>query len=143
MRVPINTANQFSNVDLSTIPVNELLARIGAQLGAVEEVIDWTQRFDKAVVVKIVSCQKHANADKLNVCMVDDGRVTPDVTRDENGLVQVVCGAPNVAQGLTVVWLPPGAVVPSTQEKIRLRLKPGNFVALLATGCWPVAVNLD
>ncbi|HSH56093.1 MAG TPA: phenylalanine--tRNA ligase subunit beta, partial [Candidatus Limnocylindrales bacterium] len=36
--------------------------------------------------------------------------------RNDAGLVQVVCGAPNVQAGMLVVWLPPGATVPSTYE---------------------------
>ena len=117
MRVPINLANHFSNVDLGSVPINEMLARIGAQLGAVEEVIDWSKRFDKAVVVKVVSCLKHEGADKLNVCLVDDGGVTEKIERNKDGFVQVVCGAPNVRQGIHAIWLPPGATVPSSIDK--------------------------
>lgn len=40
-----------------------------------------------------------SDADKLSVCLVDDGGVVADVERDENGLVQVICGAPNVHAG--------------------------------------------
>jgi phenylalanyl-tRNA synthetase beta chain len=39
------------------------------------------------------------------------------VVRDENGHVQVVCGAPNVREGLTVAWIPPGATVPESFDK--------------------------
>ncbi|HVI60652.1 MAG TPA: phenylalanine--tRNA ligase subunit beta, partial [Candidatus Saccharimonadales bacterium] len=40
-----------------------------------------------------------------------------DVERDKDGLVQVVCGAPNVREGMLAAWLPPGATVPSTIGK--------------------------
>src|SRR5690348_2398775 len=79
--------------------VDALVQKIGAQLGAVEEVVDFGSRFKDVVIVKVVACQDHPNADRLHVCKVDDGGVVKDVERDEQGLVQVVCGAPNVHAG--------------------------------------------
>jgi phenylalanyl-tRNA synthetase beta chain len=96
---------------------NELAIKIGAQLGGIDEIIDYGSKFDGAVIVRIVSCEKHPNADKLNVCMIDDGGKTEGVDRNEDGLVQVVCGAPNVRAGLQVVWLPPDSTVPESVGK--------------------------
>ncbi|MDB5186301.1 MAG: Phenylalanine-tRNA ligase beta subunit [Candidatus Saccharibacteria bacterium] len=95
--------------------VETIVQKIGAQLGAVEETIPYGERFDGVVVVRVMSCAPHPNADRLRVCTIDDGGITPDVKRDENGHVQVVCGAPNVREGLMVAWLPPGSTVPSTR----------------------------
>jgi phenylalanyl-tRNA synthetase beta chain len=96
--------------------VTDLIERIGAQLGAVEETIAYGERFVGVVIVKVVSCIDHPNADHLHICKVDDGGAVENVDRDEDGLVQVVCGAPNVREGLTVAWLPPGATVPETYD---------------------------
>ncbi len=117
MKVSLNLAQEYSNVDLHSIGTDTILHKIGSQLGAVEEVIDWGSRFTNIVVVKVVSCQKHPNADKLSVCLIDDSGVTKDVERNSDNLVQVVCGAPNVREGLFVAWLPPGSSVPSSLEK--------------------------
>ncbi len=117
MKVSLNLAQFFSNVDLLSIPAEEMVRRVGAQLGAVEDVVHWGPRYEDVVVVRVVSCQKHPNADKLNVCLIDDGGVVKDVNRNTEGYVQVVCGAPNVREGLTVAWLPPGSTVPSTVDK--------------------------
>ena len=117
MKVSLNWAQYYSNVDLKSIPREELLQKIGAQLGAVEEVIDWGPRYDGIFVVKVVSCDPHPNADKLHICKVDDGGAVKDAERDDNGLVQVVCGAANVHAGMFAAWVPPGAVVPSTIDK--------------------------
>ncbi len=114
MKVSLNLAQQYSNVDLKSISRDTLLKRVGAQLGAVEEVIDWKPQFENVVVVRVVSCEDHPNADRLHVCMVDDGGKTKGVKRNEKGLVQVVCGAPNVRAGMYVAWLAPGVTVPST-----------------------------
>lgn len=114
MKVSLNLAQHYSNVDLKSIPKDKLIKRIGAQLGAIEEVIDWAPKYKDVVVVKVVSCEDHPNADRLHVCMIDDGRKARGVKRDNKGLVQVVCGAPNVRAGMFVAWIPPGATVPST-----------------------------
>ncbi|HSW98596.1 MAG TPA: phenylalanine--tRNA ligase subunit beta [Candidatus Saccharimonadales bacterium] len=94
--------------------VDDLVQRIGSQLGAVEEVVDNSHKYDGAVVVKIVSCVDHPDSDHLHICMVDDGGVVQNVERDAGGLVQVITGAPNVHADFTAVWLPPGSTVPDT-----------------------------
>lgn len=93
---------------------DELASRIGARLGGIEGVTDMTPMYLSAVIVTVVRCSKLENSDHLNLCYIDDGGVTPNVSRQEDGLVQVVCGAPNVQTGVSVVWLPPGAIVPSS-----------------------------
>ncbi len=116
MKFSLNLAQYFSNVDLKAIPRERLLESITTQLGTIEEVEDYATKYQGVVVVKVVECEKHPNADKLNICIIDDGGVTQNVERNERGLVQVVCGAPNVRQGLIVAWIPPGAAVPSDQN---------------------------
>ncbi len=118
MKVSLNWAQYYSNVDLMPKDgIDELVRKIGAQLGAVEEVIDLGKKYQGIVVAKVVKCEPHSNADKLHVCMIDDSGVVKEVKRNDDGLVQVVCGAPNVRAGLLVAWLPPGATVPSTFDK--------------------------
>jgi len=117
MKVSLNIAQFYSNVDLKKIKRDELLRRVGAQLGAIEEVIDWKPKYEGVIVVKIVSCEDHPNADRLHICMVDDGGKAKGVKRDEKGLVQVVCGAANVRAGLFVAWLPPGSTVPASRDE--------------------------
>lgn len=117
MKVSLNTAQNYSNVPLLVDGVDDLVFRVGAQLGAVEEVVEYAPRYKSIVVARVISCEKHPNADKLSVCTIDDGGVTPNIERTEEGYVQVVCGAPNVREGLTVAWVPPGATVPVTYDK--------------------------
>ncbi len=123
MKISLNWLREFTSIKL---PVDELVAKIGAQLGEVEEVIDYGKQYEGIVVAKVVSCDPHPNADKLQVCKIDDGGVVKNVKRDDKGWVQVVCGAPNVRKGLTVAWIPPGAVVPATYdgEQFKLEVRP-------------------
>lgn len=111
MKVSLNTIKQYIDIDLS---VDELVEKINQQLGQVEEVIDLGAKYKDVIVVKIVECDSHPNADKLSVCKVDDGGVVTDVARDERGLVQVVCGAPNARAGMFAAWLPPRSTVPAS-----------------------------
>jgi len=100
--------------DVSKIGVDKLVGLIGSQLGEVEETINLSEKYRNIVIVKVVDCHKHPNADKLNICLIDDGGVTKKIDRNKDGLIQVVCGAPNVKSGIIVAWLPPGATVPDT-----------------------------
>ncbi len=97
--------------------VPDLLRVIGAQLAAVDETIDFGQRFNGVIIARVVTCMPHSDSDHLHVCMIDDGGAVKHVERNDSGLVQVVCGAPNVREGLTVAWLPPGTTVPESFEK--------------------------
>lgn len=112
MKVSLTQVKQFIDFDLP--PVDELVSRINQQLGGVEEVIDLGAKYKDARIVRVVECEKHPNADRLNVTKIDDGGVTENIERDENGYIQVVCGAPNVHADMFAVWLAPHSIVPST-----------------------------
>lgn len=131
MKVSLNWVKEFTDVKL---PVDKLVEKIGAQLGEVEEVIDLGKRYQGIIVAKVISCQKHPNADKLHVCTIDDGRAAKHVKRDAKGHVQVVCGAPNVRAGQMVAWLPPGATVPATIGKDPLVLESRDIRGEMSNG---------
>lgn len=114
MKVSLKLAQFYSNVDLKSIPKDTLIQKAGAQIGGIEEVIDWSAKYDGVLIAKVVSCEDHPGADRLHVCMVDDGGKATGVDRNEHGHVQVVCGAPNVRAGMYVAWLPPGTTVPAS-----------------------------
>jgi phenylalanyl-tRNA synthetase beta chain len=97
--------------------IDKLVGKIGAQLGAVEEVIKLGEKYKGILVIKVVSCVKHPNADKLSLCLVDDGGVDKKAKRNDDGLIQIVCGAPNVKAGMLAAWIPPGVTVPDTYDK--------------------------
>jgi phenylalanyl-tRNA synthetase beta chain len=111
MKVSLNTIKQYVDISVS---VEALVQKINEQLGGVEEVVDLADVYKDAVIVKVTHTEKHPNADKLSVCMIDDGGVIDDVERDEQGHVRVVCGAPNVHSDMLAVWLPPRSTVPAS-----------------------------
>ena len=112
MKVSLNWVKQYLDFELPS--VDELVERIGVQLGAVEEVENLAEKYQGVIISKVVDCVKHENSDHLSVCRIDDGGKSKGVERDLDGLVQVICGAPNVRAGLLVAWLPPGVVVPES-----------------------------
>ena len=114
MKVSLNLAQWYSNVDLKSLSTEDLVRLATERLGGVEGYDDLSKHYEGIVVAKVVSCIKHPNADKLSLCKVDDGGKVQDVDRDKDGLVQVVCGAPNVREGLLVAWIPPKAAVPAS-----------------------------
>ena len=84
------------------------LTRIGLE---VERVEDKAAALAAYTVARVVSAERHPNADRLRVCMVDTGSGEP---------VQVVCGAPNARTGMTSVFAPPGTFIPGKNMKLEV-----------------------
>ena len=112
MKVSLNIVRSLINFELPS--VDELVLRVNQQLGGVEEVIDLGAKYSGARIVRVVECGKHPDADRLSVTKIDDGGAVSDVPRDDNGYVQVVCGAPNVHADMWAIWLSPGSTVPAS-----------------------------
>jgi phenylalanyl-tRNA synthetase beta chain len=111
MKISLNWLKEFTSIDL---PIENLVDKIGTQLGAVEHLTDLGKQYEGIVIAKVIDSQPHPDTDKLRVCKIDDGNRVQNVERDERGFIQVVCGASNVRKDLLVVYIPPGAIVPDT-----------------------------
>jgi phenylalanyl-tRNA synthetase beta chain len=86
----------------------ETLTRIGLE---VERVDDKATALAAYTVARVISAERHPNADRLRVCMVDTGAGEP---------VQVVCGAPNARTGMKSVFAPPGTFIPGKNMKLEV-----------------------
>ena len=131
MKLSLNWISQYTKVDM---PVDELVQKIGAQLGEVEGVENLGPKYAGAVIVQVKTCENHPDADRLHILTIDDGGITPDVKRDANGLVQVVCGAPNVKADMLAVWLPPRATVPDSFDKEPFTLEARELRGVVSNG---------
>lgn len=110
MKFSENWLRQWANPDLTTDALIEQLTMAGLEVESVEAA---GANLDKVVIAQIESIEKHPDADKLNICKVNDG---------SNELVQVICGASNVKQGLKVVFAQVGAKLPDIKiKKAKLR----------------------
>lgn len=88
--------------------IADKLTGIGLEVESIE---DAGARLKDFTVAEIVSAEKHPNADRLRLCMVDAG--------DEDPL-QIVCGAPNARAGIKVVLARPGTVIPASAEALKV-----------------------
>ncbi len=139
MKFSINSLKYFENLykwsdEPLVTDINVLTDKIGSQLGEIEELSEPGQKYDKALIVRVVSCEKHPNADKLQICTIDDSGRAENVERLEDGKVRVVCGAPNARAGINVVWLPPGAIVPSTYSAEPFTLEAREIRGVMSQG---------
>ena len=114
-------------IDISDQDLKELAVKITQSGINVEKVI--TNHIDNLVIGKVISCIDHPDSDHLHVCMVDVGK---------SETIQIVCGAPNVREGLKVIVSLPGAVLPGDFEikkgKIRGVESNGMICALYELG---------
>jgi phenylalanyl-tRNA synthetase beta chain len=144
MKFSLNLAQYYGgDVDFTSIETPDLLQKMGLQLGSIESYESYGERYESISVVKVVRCEKHPNADKLNVCHIDDGGMNQHVERGDDGLVQVVCGAPNVHADMYVAWIPPGATVPSTFTTDPFVLEARELRGLTSNGMLASPKELD
>ncbi|KGP90866.1 phenylalanyl-tRNA synthase subunit beta [Pontibacillus chungwhensis BH030062] len=111
MFVSLNWLKQY--VDLQGLTPEDLAEKITKTGIEVEGVEPFGEPIENLVVGYVKECNQHPNADKLNVCQVDVG--------DE--VLQIVCGAPNVAQGQKVAVAKPGAVLPGNFKIKKAKLR--------------------
>ena len=113
MRISLNEIKKLVPKAAEVSP-DELVKLIGSRLVEVEEKINWSEKYQGAYIVKVASCEAIPET-HLHLCQIE--------TKD--GLVQVVCGAPNVRAGMFAVWLAPGAIVPQTfgEENFKLDVR--------------------
>jgi len=110
MLISLNWLKKFVDIDIKN---DELVRLIGSRLVEVEGVIDESHKYDNIFAVKVESAEKIPDT-HLSLCYINDGGVMKDIPRNEAGLVQVMCGAPNVHTGMIAAWIAPGAVVPES-----------------------------
>ena len=111
MRIPLNWLKEYVDIKISD---EELVRLIGARLVEVEGVIDETHKYDNIFVVRVEFCEKIPDT-HLTLCRINVGDTEiKGLTKDSDGLVQVMCGAPNVHEGMMAAWIAPGAIVPAS-----------------------------
>ena len=106
MKVSVNWLNELVDIHLSVDELAHTLTMAGLE---VEEISPVAAAFDSIVVAEVKTTVPHPNADKLHVCEVDAGTGT---------LLQIVCGAPNVAPGMRVPCALVGAKLPGLEIRL-------------------------
>ncbi len=107
MQFPESWLREFCNPPITTAELAHLLTMAGLE---VEEQRPVAPAFHGIVVAEIVEAEQHPNADRLRVCRVDAGPHSKD------GLLQIVCGAPNARAGIRIPLALVGAELPPSEE---------------------------
>lgn len=102
MKVSLNWLKSYLDINLSKDEVSELLTNIGLEVEGVEEIESVKGGLKGIVVGYVKECEKHPQADRLSLTKVDIGG---------EEVLQIVCGAPNVAAGQKVVVATIGTVL--------------------------------
>ena len=111
MKVPFSWLREYCDPGLPAEGIAALLAAKAVEVERVSTV--GPPSADGFVVGRVVAAEKHPNADRLSVCVVDSG----------DGERTIVCGAPNVAAGQTVAVALPGVVMPGGQKLGKAKLR--------------------
>lgn len=110
MQFPESWLRALVNPPLSTNELCHLLTMAGLE---VEETRAVAPAFSRVVIARVLTTEKHPDADKLKLCSVDTG---------EHGVLQIVCGAPNVAPEMRVPCALVGAKLPGIEiRKAKVR----------------------
>jgi len=107
MKFSLSWLKTHLDTDAPPRTITDTLTRIGLELEDVEDRAASLAPFSVAHVVEAV---QHPNADRLRVCKVDTGE----------GIVTVVCGAPNARTGMKSVFAAPGSYIPGSDTTLRV-----------------------
>ena len=107
MKFSFSWLKDYLETDLSADEVGDVLTDTGLE---VESLIDPRKRVGKLSVGEILKVKKHPNADKLKVCEVNS----------DTGILNIVCGAPNVKRGMKVVLAKPGDFIPGLNVNLKV-----------------------
>ncbi|MEX0319955.1 MULTISPECIES: phenylalanine--tRNA ligase subunit beta [unclassified Ruegeria] len=99
MKFTLSWLKDHLETDASVEEIVEALTDLGLE---VEEVVNPADRLKDFTLGKVIHAEKHPDADKLRVCKVDT----------DEGEMQIICGAPNAREGITVVVCKPGMYIP-------------------------------
>ncbi len=111
MKISYNWLKDFVNFDIAPDDLAESLSMAGFEVDSVDQKgVD----VDKVVVGKVIKKEKHPNADKLSVCIVDVKNSAP---------LTIICGAPNVAAGQRVPVAKIGAVLPNGMKIRKAKIR--------------------
>ncbi|MDE2161688.1 MAG: phenylalanine--tRNA ligase subunit beta [Alphaproteobacteria bacterium] len=108
MKFPLSWLKDHLETDANAATIADKLTSIGLEVESVE---DTGARLKDFIVGYVVSAEKHPNADRLKLCMVEAGDGAP---------IQVVCGAPNAHTGMKGVFARAGVVIPVSGEVLKV-----------------------
>lgn len=126
MNISYNWLKDYLDIDMTPQQVSEALTSIGLETDGLEEVETIKGGLKGVVIGKVLTCEEHPNSDHLHITTVDLGNGEP---------TQIVCGAPNVAAGQTVVVATVGTTLYSGEESFQIKRSKIRGVESLGMIC--------
>ena len=102
MKISYNWLKEYLECDLTPEAVEEALTSIGLEVDSIEQIEEIPGGLKGVIVAEVVECVEHPDSDHLHITKLNTG---------EPELLQVVCGAPNVAAGQKVLLATVGTVL--------------------------------
>lgn len=124
MKTSLNWLRQYIDIEQLPESIGEILTGTGLEVEGIETVESIRGGLAGVVVGEVLSCIKHPEADKLSLTQVNIGHETP---------LQIVCGAPNVAQGQKVLVATVGSTIYPTEGE-PIKLKKGKIRGAVSEG---------
>ncbi len=125
MKIAESWLREWVSPDLDTEALGHQLTMLGHEVDAIEYE---GEGLADVVIAEVMSVEKHPDADKLSVCRVSDGG-------DE--LIDIVCGAPNVVEGMKTPLAKPGVQLPNG-----MKLRKAKIRGVVSNGMLCSAVEL-
>lgn len=123
MKISFNWLKEIVGADVSVAEVSTILTDTGLEVDGVELVESVKGGLEGVIVAEVLECEQHPDADRLKVTQVNTG----------TEILQVVCGAPNVAKGQKVMLVTPGSTLyPSPDEAFKI--KPSKIRGVESNG---------
>ena len=121
MKIPLSWLRELVDFDIPAEDIAQGLTMAGLEVGDVITVGGW----ENCSVGFVKNVERHPNADRLVLCTVDVGEDAPH---------QVVCGAPNVAQGQKIAFAQVGASLIDARNGKLSKLKPAKIRGVVSRG---------
>ncbi len=112
MKISYNWLKDYLNVDLEPKVVSEILTDIGLEVEGIESIQSIKGGLEGVVIGQVKEVNQHPNADRLKLTKVDVGHAD---------LLDIVCGAPNVAEGQKVVVALVGATIYPDEKGLKIK----------------------
>lgn len=114
MKISYNWLKQYVKTNLTPAELGNILTDTGLEVESIEKIEAIKGGLAGVVVGEVITCEKHPDSDKLKVTTVNIG---------QEKLLQIVCGAPNVAVGQKVIVATIGCTLyPNPEEPFKIKL---------------------
>lgn len=112
MKISYNWLKEYINLNIDPQETADILTNTGLEVEGIERYESVKGGLEGIVIGEVKSCKKHPNADKLSITTVDIG---------QDGLLNIVCGAPNVKAGQKVPVAIEGTTLYKGDESFKIK----------------------